>query len=42
MARLDKTSQSPKPAPKPQVIPKTTAARPPQKPTPIITDYASI
>ncbi|SDG00388.1 hypothetical protein [Sulfitobacter delicatus] len=42
MARLDRTSQEQKPAPKPQPTPKSTSARPPQKPTPIFTDYASI
>jgi len=40
MARLDRTPQpqKPKPAPKPN----GTSAQPPQRPTPLITDYASL
>lgn len=38
MAHYSRTQQPQKPAPKPQ----PTSARPPQKPTPIFTDYASI
>lgn len=40
MAQLDRTAQQPKPAPKPK--PQETSARPPQKPTPFFTDYASL
>ncbi|MFG6590838.1 hypothetical protein [Sulfitobacter sp. 1A12157] len=40
MARLDRTPQpqKPKPAPKPN----GTSAQPPRRPTPLITDYASL
>ena len=42
MAQLDRTAQPQKPAPKPTETPKATSARPPQKPKPLFTDYASL
>ena len=40
MARLDRTPQPQKP--KPEQTPKGTSAQPPRRPTPLITDYASL
>lgn len=40
MAQLDRTAQPQKPKPTPK--PAGSSARPPQKPKPIFTDYASL
>lgn len=40
MARLDRSEPAPKPAPRPESTPQVVTARP--RPTPIITDYASL
>ena len=42
MARLDKPENTQKPTEEPVRKPGTSAAKPSGKPTPIITDYASL
>ncbi|SFD71037.1 hypothetical protein SAMN04488523_102148 [Sulfitobacter brevis] len=42
MARLDTTRSPQKPSAQPTQMNQTTAAKPPARPAPIITDYASL